>query len=116
VSITPRSQNLLNNIPATLEEEFSETLAESDDVRIERIVSDGHSTKPGEWYEQDWDEWVLLVSGEAALLFSDDTAQMTLKPGDHIMIPAGCRHRVEWTDASQKTVWLAVHICKPAAH
>ncbi|MDZ7581818.1 MAG: cupin domain-containing protein [Deltaproteobacteria bacterium] len=67
-------------------------------VRIERIISDGHATPPGEWYEQGWDEWVLLVSGEATLLFDDSSAPFILKPGDHIMIPAGCRHRVEQTD------------------
>ena len=53
--------------------------------------------------------WVLLVSGGAALLFDDDAAPLVMRPGDHIMIPARRRHRVEWTDTAQKTIWLAVH-------
>ena len=72
----PKSHNLFNDIPATLEEELFQTLAESGAVRIERIVSDGQATAPGEWYNQRWDEWVLLVSGEAALRFDDDAPRL----------------------------------------
>lgn len=107
--MTPQTHNLFNDIPATLEGELFQTLAESGAVRIERIVSDGHSTLQGEWYDQERDEWVLLVSGGATLLFDDGAAPLILKPGDHILIPAGCRHRVERTDTGQKTIWLAVH-------
>jgi len=105
----PHTLNLFNDIPSTLKEELFQTLAESGSIRVERIVSDGHATPHGEWYNQGWDEWVLLVSGGATLLFGDSSAPIILKPGDHIMIPAGCRHRVEQTDPLQKTVWLAVH-------
>ena len=107
--MNPKVRNLFNDIPATLEAELFQTLAESGAVRIERIVSDGQATPPGEWYDQGWDEWVLLVSGGASLRFDDDAPPHILKPGDHVMIPAGCRHRVEQTDSSLKTVWLAVH-------
>jgi cupin 2 domain-containing protein len=103
----PRINNLFTGIPATLQEELFQTLAESGSVRIERIVSDGQVTPEGEWYDQGRDEWVLLISGGAALLFDGNAAPLVLKPGDHVMIPAGCRHRVERTDP--KTVWLAVH-------
>lgn len=105
----PKTHNLSDNIPSILKKELFQTLAENGSTRIERIVSDGHATPPGEWYDQGWDEWVLLVSGSATLLFDDSSATMILKPGDHVMIPAGCRHRVEQTDPLQKTVWLAVH-------
>lgn len=104
----PRTDNLFNNIPAAVQEEFFQTLAESGTGRIERIVSEGHATPPGEWFDQEWDEWVLLVSGGATLQF-DDADPLVLIPGDHVMIPAGCRHRVERTDSGQKTIWLAVH-------
>lgn len=107
--MTLQSRNLYDGIPSTLQGELFETLAESSSVRIERIVSDGHATPPGEWYDQTWDEWVLLVSGGATLLLDDDAAPLILKPGDHVMIPAGCRHRVEQTDSGQKTIWLAIH-------
>lgn len=105
----PTIENLFEHIPADLSAELFQTLAESASVRIERIISDGHATAPGEWYDQGWDEWVLLVSGGATLLFDDDATPRILKPGDHILIPAGCRHRVEQTDNLQKTIWLAVH-------
>ena len=107
--MTNQPQNLFAGIPATLPAELFQTIAESGTVRIERIVSEGHATAPGEWYDQEWEEWVLLVSGGATLLFDDNTAPLVMKPGDHILIPAGRRHRVERTDAGQQTVWLAVH-------
>jgi len=107
--MTPRAYNLFNDIPAALQEEFFQTLAESGTVRIERIVSDGHATPQGEWYDQEWDEWVLLVSGGATLQFEGDAGPLVLSPGDHVMIPAGCRHRVEQTAPGKRTVWLAVH-------
>lgn len=101
--------NLTDDIPAPLREEYFQTLAESGNTRIERIVSAGHVTPPGEWYDQEQDEWVLLVSGGATLRFDDGAAPLFLRAGDHTMIPAGCRHRVERTDTEQKTIWLAVH-------
>ena len=107
--MTPRTDNLFNDIPSTLKEELFQTLAESGGARIERIVSEGHATPKGEWYDQKWDEWVLLVSGAATLQFDGDAGPLVLRPGDHVMIPAGCRHRVERTDSGEKTVWLAVH-------
>jgi cupin 2 domain-containing protein len=105
----PHTSNLFSGIPATLREERFDLLAKSDTVRIERIVSDGHVTPPGDWYDQECDEWVLLVSGSATLRFEAAGAQLVMLPGDHALIPAGCRHRVEWTDPEQKTVWVAVH-------
>ena len=106
----PETRNLFNGIPDTLQEELLQTLAESGQVRIERIVSDGQATPPGQWYDQGWDEWVLLVSGGATLCFEEGASPLVLKPGDHVMIPAGCRHRVDATDTGRKTIWLAVHI------
>jgi len=110
--MAPLTDNLFNDIPSVLQEEFFQILAESETIRIERIVSDGHATPPGEWYDQEWNEWVLLLSGGATLKFDGDADPLVLKPGDHVMIPAGCRHRVERTDSRQKTVWLAVHFEK----
>ena len=104
-----QTHNLFDGIPPKLHEELFQTLAESGTVRIERIVSDEQTTPPGEWYDQGWDEWVLLVSGEATLRFDNDAAPLIMKPGDHIVIPANCRHRVERTAAGEKTIWLAVH-------
>jgi cupin 2 domain-containing protein len=109
LNMPPKAHNLFNNIPSTLQNELFQTLAESSSVKIERIVSDGHTTPSGEWYDQERDEWVLLVSGGATLRFDNGSAGLILQPGDHVLIPTGCRHRVERTDIGQKTVWLAVH-------
>jgi cupin 2 domain-containing protein len=82
-------------------------------TRIERIVSTGQATPPGEWLEQAWDEWVLLVTGSATLTIvgeGADETPCTLTPGDHLAILAGTRHRVDRTDPDRPTIWLAVHI------
>jgi len=102
--------NLFTDPAEHIRSEFFETLVVSAGARLERIVSQGQSTAQGEWLEQDANEWVLLVAGRAKLSFADPASELTLDPGDHIMIPAGCRHRVEWTDPAQKTVWLALHV------
>jgi len=31
------------------------------------------------------------------------------RPGDWIEIPPHVRHRVEWTETDEPTVWLAIH-------
>ena len=103
------TENLLSNIPECLEHELLETLSRSDSVKIERIVSEGQGTPDGKWYDQEWAEWVLLIQGEACLLFEEGQQTITLKPMDHVLIPAHKRHRVEWTAPNEKTVWLAVH-------
>lgn len=111
--MTQQIRNIYGDIPAVLPEELFQTIAESGSVRIERIVSDRQATPAGEWYDQSWDEWVLLLAGSAGLSFGNETGVRRLQPGDYLMIPAGCRHRVEWTDPEQRTVWLAVHITNP---
>lgn len=98
--------NLLQNIPAELPRELIETLASSAHTRIERIVSRGHQSGPDDWYDQTQHEWVLLVQGQARLQFADHS--LHLNPGDHVTIPAHCRHRVDWTPPDQDTIWLAV--------
>jgi cupin 2 domain-containing protein len=52
---------------------------------------------------------VLLLAGEAGLRFENDLQLIIMKPGDYLLIPAHCRHRVEWTAPGQPTVWLALH-------
>jgi cupin 2 domain-containing protein len=104
------SGNIFAHIPSPLPEELFETIAEKSAIRIERIVSHGQSTPEGEWYDQAWDEWVLLLTGSAGLLIKNEERPVALNPGDYFMIPAHCRHRVAWTDPVETTVWLAVHI------
>ncbi len=101
--------NLFAAITQRAAEEQLTTLLEAASLRVERIVSHGHVTPEGTWYDQDQAEWVLLVQGSAELLFEDEGAARALRPGDYVHIPAHVRHRVIATDPAVPTVWLAVH-------
>jgi cupin 2 domain-containing protein len=105
----PDIRNIHADLPTALTGEQFETLIRSDYVHIERIVSHGQATPEGEWLEQELDEWVLLLSGSAGILFEGETAPRSLTRGDHLLIPARCRHRVEWTAPDCDSIWLAVH-------
>lgn len=105
----PMNANLFQQIPAVLTDELVEILSRSSQVRIERIISRGHASPPGFWYDQDWHEFVLLVSGRARLTFADGLRTVELAAGDWLDIRARDRHRVEWTDPERETVWLVVH-------
>ena len=94
-------------IPRELPAEHTVLLATGEGVRIERIVSRGHASPPGFWYDQDEDEWVLLVAG-AARLEVDGEGEIELRAGDWIDLPRHLRHRVSWTDPARDTIWLAV--------
>ena len=100
--------NLFDDLPATLCEELVTVLAENSHVRIERIVSTGHASPHDSWYDQREHEWVLVLKGEAKLLFEGDEKPFHMQPGDHVLIPAHKKHRVEWTASDEPTVWLAV--------
>lgn len=104
-----RLASLLSNIPETLPNELCQTLLEKPTVRIERILSRGQHSLDGFWYDQDQDEWVLLLQGRARLAFADgEPAEM--HAGDYLLIPAHCRHRVEWTQPDATCIWLAIHM------
>ena len=77
--------------------------------RLERIVSHGQSTPKGQWYDQEQDEWVILLKGSAGLSLEEGSETIVLKPGDHLLLPARQKHRVEWTDEKVPTIWLALH-------
>ena len=100
--------NLFADIPADVPEELIQPLLSTSNVRIERIVSLGHASPAGFWYDQGTHEWVLLVQGAARLMFEGGEA-IDLRPGSFVNIPAHRRHRVEWTDPTQPTIWLAIH-------
>jgi cupin 2 domain-containing protein len=101
------SYNLFADLPTHLPDELFTTLLESASVRIERIVSHGHASPAGFWYDQDQHEWVIVLKGAARLRFEDRIVEM--KPGNFINIPAHQKHRVEWTTPDEPTIWLAVH-------
>ena len=66
-------------------------------------------TPPGEWYDGNVDEWVVVLRGRARLRVEDEADVRDLYPGDHLLLRAHVRHRVEWTDDAGPTIWLAVH-------
>lgn len=89
-------------------EELVDVIVDSAEVRVERIVSCGHTTPPGQWYDQDRDEWVVLLQGKATLEY-EDGIERTLGAGDHLLIPARVRHRVHATSTGPCCIWIAVH-------
>ena len=101
-------KNLFDNIPTDLPEELFETLIKSDNIHIERIVSKGHTSPKAGWYDQANNEFVLLLKGAARLEF-EDGRMVSMGVGDWLEIVAHERHRVDWTDGEEETVWVAVH-------
>jgi cupin 2 domain-containing protein len=101
-------KNIFDSSPGKFPNEIIETLLVNNNIKIERIISSGQSSTEGFWYDQDKNEWVILLSGSAALLFENEEKERMLKPGDYIFIPAHLKHRVNQTDKYQNTVWLAI--------
>jgi cupin 2 domain-containing protein len=98
--------NIFSDVPSALRDELVQVLLTKADFRIERIVSHGHASPDGFWYDQEQNEWALLLKGAAKLRFENDLVEM--KSGDFINIPAHRRHRVEWTTPDEPAIWLAV--------
>lgn len=104
----PAKDNVFKNIPAIIPEELFQNLLDRETLKIERIVSHGHCTSVGQWYDEASDEWVLLLQGEAMLGY-EDGGTVDMQVGDYIFIPAHTKHRVEWTQPDSNTIWLAIH-------
>jgi len=102
-------KNLFTDIPLNLSNEWFDNLFQTPALRVERIVSRGQCSPGGFWYDQDEHEWIVLLKGQAVLRFEDRDEAVTMNPGDYLHIDKHRRHRVEWTDPEQETVWLAVH-------
>lgn len=92
--------------PLPSEEVFTE-LVSAKGVKIERIISNGQTTPTGEWYDQDLDEWVVLIQGEAELEYENGDRKR-LTGGDYLLIPSHARHRVVFTSTDPPCVWIAV--------
>ncbi|MCI4406948.1 MAG: cupin domain-containing protein [Sulfuricurvum sp.] len=84
------------------EAETFTTLFENTSLKIEAIRS--WLKNPGELYNQDRDEWVLLVEGEAELEIEDQI--LKLCKGDYLLIPKYTSHRVRST--AKDTLWLGI--------
>lgn len=100
--------NIFKNIPTDLKEELFESLIENEAFKLERIISVAHASPPDFWYDQDKREFIILLQGNAQLSFQDGE-RIILNPGDYIIIEQHRKHRVDWTSATEKTVWLALH-------
>jgi cupin 2 domain-containing protein len=98
----------LDKYVSNSEKEMFEILLSGNNFKVERIVSAGHITPEGEWYDQPLDEWVLLIQGQARLEF-DNNEIIELKSGDYLLLPAHSRHRVAFTSTEPKCIWLAIH-------
>ena len=99
--------NIFASLPQNLDTEVFEDIVRSQSVRIERILSKGHTSPETGWYDQDEHEWVMVLEGSAALEFEDGT-RCDLSAGDYVNILAHTKHKVAWTDPDKVTVWLAV--------
>jgi cupin 2 domain-containing protein len=101
--------NIFDNIPDDLPEELFTTLCQASGIRIERILSQGQASPPGFWYDQADNEWVIVLEGSATVECAGNAEAVGLQRGSYLNIPAHAKHRVVWTDPTQRTVWLAVH-------
>lgn len=96
--------NIFENIPQTPTEELFTTLLTSQNIKIERIVSQGEVSS--EWYDQEQNEWLVLLQGFAVLEFEDKSVE--LKNGDTLNIPAHVKHKVSFTSTTPQCIWLVV--------
>jgi cupin 2 domain-containing protein len=106
----PIVNNILTAIPGHLPEELFQSIYQRGDIHIERILSKGHITPDSQWYDQSWDEWLLLVQGQATLQYQKNEQRVHLVTGDYLLIPSHTLHRVEWTPPDLTTIWLAIHL------
>lgn len=103
--IKPR--NIYDSPNSSVIDEYYENIVNGD-VRIERIISTGQTTPDDKWYDQETDEWVILLEGNAIILF-EDSVEISLQKGDYILIKAHEKHRVTYTSTEPECIWLAVH-------
>ena len=106
----PIVENIFADIPIQLPAELFQTLLSKEQIKIERIISKGHSSTVNNWYDQIQDEWIIVLEGQAKLQFKNDLSVILLNKGDYLFIPAHKKHRVHWTDPDIVTTWLAIHI------
>ncbi len=104
--------NIINSLPAELTNETFDTLLTANNIKIERIVSKGHTSPASGWHDQEDNEWVLVLEGAGTILF-EDGREVTMRKGDYLHITAHVKHKVSWTDPDRQTIWLAVHYPVP---
>ncbi|QTA84610.1 cupin domain-containing protein [Desulfonema magnum] len=103
------TKNIFSEIPKHIPDEVFEEIIKTGHCKIERIISKGHSSPADDWYDQENNEWVIVLRGRAGLVFEGKDEVLVMKPGNYINIPARQKHRVAWTDSDEETIWLAIH-------
>ncbi|MFN7733697.1 MAG: cupin domain-containing protein [Pirellula sp.] len=112
--MTQELGNLFGDLPRALPRELVDDVISRPQVRIERIVSHGHVSPPGFWYDQTENEWVVVLQGAARMTIDDRREPLEMRPGDYVLLPAGLKHRIDWTTPDEPTVWLAIFWRDPA--
>ena len=102
------TDNIFAHVPEDTDREIITDLVKTGHVTVRRIVSTGQASPASGWYDQDDNEWVIVLAGEGEITFANGDS-VHLRPGDFLDIPAHARHKVSWTSPEQETVWLAVH-------
>ena len=100
--------NIFASIPDNLDEEVLDLLVRHDYVKIERIISKGQTSPESGWYDQEQNEWVIVLKG-GAIIYFEELGEVELKAGDYVNIPAHSKHKVSWTNPDSETIWIAVH-------
>lgn len=99
--------NIFNLPTQILKEELFESLFNNERILIEKVISTGQITPKDEWYDQERDEWLILLQGDAELSY-EDTSRIKLTTGDYLFIPAHQKHRVEYTSSEPPCIWLTI--------
>jgi len=103
-----KAENIFVSIPDDLTEEIFEPLVNGKNIKIERIISNGHTSPKNGWYDQEQNEWIIVLKGDAIITFKDKK-EIKLNEGSYLNIPAHTEHQVSWTSQKTETIWLAIH-------
>jgi len=95
-------------------DEVTEMLLQREGARVERIFSTGQASPADFWYDQDEEEWVVVLQGDATLQW-EDLSLTEMGAGDWVLIPAHKKHRVERTSIAPPCIWLAMFFL-PSPH
>lgn len=106
--MTSEIDNLFKSLPEEMEDELFTEIINGKNIKIQSIVSKGHISPESGWYDQDDNEWLVVLRGEAKLSF-ENSNNVHLVAGSHLNIPAHTKHKVIWTAPNIETVWLVVH-------
>ena len=103
-----KSENIFESIPDDLTEEIFEPLLQGKNIKVERIISNGHTSPESGWYDQEQNEWIIVLKGDAIITFENEN-EVRLNEGSYLNIPAHTKHKVSWTSQHTETIWLVIY-------